>query len=408
MVKKLRQSFVRVTMLAAALVLIVLMGIVNVTNYVQRTGTDTELLAVLAENDGRFPGDAKGGKSGHPRFMTEETPYETRYFSVLLDEGGSVIREDTTQIAAVSPGDAVSITLSLAAAGKTEGSYGEYRFVTVEYDGGYTLYIFLDCSRNLDAVRTFLTDSIVVTAAGLLVLWGLSRLLSGRAVRPIAESYEKQKSFITNAGHELKTPLAVIESSTDVIEIESGESRWTRSIHSQVERLSTLTQQLIALARMDENAGQKPALQDLDVSEAVEKALDPFLLLAEAEGRELTADLAPELHAQADRDSLEKITAILADNALKYAAPGGAIRFTLAKDGGHILLRSENPAEGISPGKQEKLFDRFYRGDASRSSEKPGYGLGLPLARSLAEAMGGSLTAHSPDGNRLIFTLRLN
>ena len=406
MIKKLRHSFVRVAMLAAALVLIVLMGLVNVTNYVQRKGSDEELLAVLAENGGRFPGD-RGGKSGRPRFMTEETPYETRYFSVTLDESGAPVWQDTAQIAAVSPADAETLAQSLAAAGRTAGASGNFRFTAVTYDGGYTQYIFLDCTRNRDAVRTFLLDSVVVTAAGLLVLWGLSWLLSDRAVRPIAESYEKQKSFITNAGHELKTPLAVIESSTDVIELEAGESRWTRSVHDQVARLSALTQQLIALARLDENGGAQLVLEELDGSEAVEEALDPFMLMAEAEDRDLTAELEPGLRARADREALGKIVAILADNALKYASPGGAIRFTLGREGGGIRLRAENPAEELAPGKQEKLFDRFYRGDASRSSEKPGYGLGLPLARSLAEGMGGSLTAHSPDGNQLIFTLRL-
>ena len=407
MIRKLRKSFVRITMISAALVLIILMGVVNISNFVQRSSTDNEILQILAENNGRFPGDVKGGKSGRPRFMTEETPYETRYFSVLLDADGNAVSEDTAQIAAVTPEQALVIAQSLQSGGKTGGRYQDYRYTAVTYDSGYTLYIFLDCSRNLSAVRTFCLNSAIVTAAGLLVLLGLAWILSTRAVRPIAESYEKQKSFITNAGHELKTPLAVIGSSTDVIEIENGESQWTRSIHTQVERMTTLTQQLIALARMDE-AGTQLLLEDTDVTELVSETLDPFSLLAEREGFTFTAKLQPDIRLKTNRDAVEKICAILADNAVKYTAPGGEIRFTLARENGHVVLREENPAEGLEPGRQERLFDRFYRGDASRSSARPGYGLGLPLARSLAETLGGGMTANSPDGSRLIVTARLS
>ena len=402
MIHKLQKSFVRVTMVSAALVLVILMGIVNISNYVQRNGTDAELLQILADNNGRFPGDGKGGKSGH-RFITEETPYETRYFSVLLSEDGSFVWPDTTQIAAVAPEEAVSIAQSLLLAGKTSGYYKNYKFTVMTYDGGYVRYVFLDCSRNLFAVRQFFLNSLIVTAAGLAVLFGLAWALSKRAVRPIAESYEKQKAFITNAGHELKTPLAVIGSSTDVIELETGETQWTKSIHSQVERMTELTAQLIALARMDESSAQL-VMEDLDLSAVTAEVLEPFAMLAERNGLSFSADIAPDIRLKANRDAVEKICAILADNAVKYTVPGGDIRFTLTREGGKAVLREENPAEGLAAGKQEKLFDRFYRADASRSSTQPGYGLGLPLARSLAEAMGGSLTAVSPDGKRLIFT----
>lgn len=407
MIRKLQKSFVRVTMLSAALVLVILMGIVNISNYVQRNGTDAEILQILAENDGRFPGDNKGGKNSRPRFITEETPYETRYFSVLLSADGSFPRADTTQIAAVTPDEAVSIALSLQSAGKTSGYYQSYKYTAVTYDGGFVRYIFLDCSRNLSAVRVFLLDSLIVTALGLAVLFCLAWALSSRAVRPIAESYEKQKAFITNAGHELKTPLAVIGSSTDVIELETGETQWTKSIHGQVERLTELTAQLIALARMDENAVPLP-LEEIDLSATVSEALEPFALLAERNGLSFTADIRPDIRLNTNRDAVEKICAILADNAVKYTAPGGEIRFTLAREGGRAVLREENPADGLTPGKQEKIFDRFYRADASRSSAQPGYGLGLSLARSLTEAMGGALTAYSPDGKRLILTARLD
>lgn len=418
MIQRLKRSFVTITVVSAALVLAVLMSVVNLTNYLERTNSDKEILAYLAENGGHFPQDGKGasgeasvrfdggkGVKGDKR-ITVETPYETRYYSVFFPADGGMPYVDTSQIAAVTGDEAEAIARSLPTTGGKAARYGNYRYMTVESELG-VLYIFLDCNRNIAAARSFFINSIIVTAAGLAVLYLVARLLAGRAIRPIAVSYEKQKSFITNAGHELKTPLAVIESSTEVIEIESGESQWTRSIHSQVERLSTLTQELIALSRMDEGTAALD-LAELDVSAVVAEALAPYAVMAEQKGRVFAAEIQEGVCLRSNRGALEKVCGILADNAVKYTPEGGDIRFALTQSGGHVVLREENPAEGVKPGRREELFDRFYRGDASRSSAQPGYGLGLPLARALLEAMGGSITAESPDGKRLVITARLN
>ena len=409
MIHKLKRSFVTVTMVSAALVLAVLMGILNLSNYIQRSQSDTQMLEFLSANDGSFLGGGMpgGGRRdfGPGRPMTEETAYETRYFSVLLESDGTVLGADVRQIAAVSEDEAKALALELMQAGKTSGKTGVYQYLAAE-KGGTVMYVFLDCTQTTQAVRAYLLNSVLVTILGLLVLFGLAWGFSGRAVRPIVESYEKQKSFITNAGHELKTPLAVIESSTEVIELESGESQWTQAIHGQVQRLSTLTQDLISLARMDE-AGAALVLTEQDVSEIVSEALEPFRLLAGQKDLGFHTEIQPDLSGRVDREAVEKICVILADNAVKYTAPGGTISFRLFKEGSHLVLREENPAQGLSPGSQERLFDRFYRSDASRSSAQPGYGLGLPLARSLAGALGGKITAQSPDGARLVVTLQL-
>lgn len=405
MIRQLRRSFVRVTMLSAAAVLITLMSLVNVLNYVQRDSADRAILAVLADNDGHLPTDGKGPKFGRFPNLTAQEVYAASYYTVSLSADGTVLFVNTNQAPWVTGEEAVAAAQALQAAGKTDGNTGEMKY-TSTLRGTDVMYIFLVWSQNMASVRSFIQNSVLVTLLGLTVLFGLAWLLSGRAVRPIAESYEKQKSFITNAGHELKTPLAVIESSADVIEIESGESKWTRSIHNQVQRLASLTQDLVALARMDENT-QKPVLEELDVSAIVSETLEPYALLAEQRGLRLTARIETGLRARSHRDSLVKLCTILADNAVKYTAPEGDILFTLTREGHSIVLREENPAESLSKGRQEQLFDRFYRGDESRSSSTPGYGLGLPLARSLAESLGGSVRADSPDGKRIVFTVRL-
>lgn len=446
MTRKLKKSFVKVTMLSALIVLLLLMGTVNLINFYQHRQEDLAILELLSANNGHFPmsnifpggfmpegrdsgssdpGSADPGaassdsasadstgyispiittgfnRSGS-RF-TAETPYETRYFSVTLDTEGTVTAIDTTQIAAVNAEEASELALSLQTAGKDSGRTGSYRYTAIETDDGGRMYIFLDCSRNQSAAQSFLTTSLVVMGAGLIILFFVAWFLSGHAIRPIADSYRKQKSFITNAGHELKTPLAVISSCTDVIEIEQGESKWTQSIRNQIDRLSSLTQELIALARMDE--GTALIMADTNISEVVSDALSPFKLLAEQKGIPFVCDIAPGIRRSSNAESLQKIVGILGDNAIKYAT--GPISFSLQEAGSHIILRAENPADGLTAGEQESLFDRFYRGDASHSSDIPGYGLGLPLARSLAEALGGTIRAHSPDGKLLSITLRL-
>ena len=430
MIRKLKKSFVAVTMISAVLVLTLLMGAVNCINYMQYRREDLSILEFLSENSGRFPqlsgpsGETDGtsqelpggglfpgpgeeaadGLSFGRRRFSAETPYETRYFSVTLAGDGTVAAIDLSRIASISSDEAASLAAELHAAGKTSGLSGSYRYVCVKLEGSSdSMYIFLNCDRSLSAVRSFLVNSLAVTAAALLILLLLVWLLSGRAVRPIADSYQKQKSFITNAGHELKTPLAVISSCNDVIEIEQGESKWTQSIRSQVDRMTSLTQELIALSRMDE--GSALPVTDTDISAVVSEAVAPYILLAEQKDIPFSADIASGIRRSSNAEALRKITGILADNAVKYTT--GPVSFSLRESGGHVILCAENPADGLAAGKQEILFDRFYRADASRSSETPGYGLGLPLARSLAEALGGSVQAVSPDGKRLSVTLRL-
>lgn len=403
MIKKLRRSFIRVTMISAALVLILLMSLVNILNYTQRSSADQDILTFLAENGGRIP-DGKDFRGKHGQPLPTDRLNEAHYFSVTLSNEGWLLNFNNTQTPWITSDAAAEMARAVQLTGKTSGRYGDNQFTSIQLSYGVTYY-FLAWSQNMDAMHSFFVNSIIVTALGLVGLFFLAWALSGRAIKPIAESYEKQKSFITNAGHELKTPLAVIESCTEVLELENGENHWTESIHGQVARLSTLTAELIALSRMDEGSA-KPELTELNISDVISNALDPYILLAQQNGLTLTADIEPGITIRSNGDTLEKICGILADNAVKYASNGGDIRFSLTREGGHICLHAENPASDLTPGKQEKLFDRFYRADESRSSQTPGYGLGLPLARSLAESIGAGISARSPDGKHIIFTVQ--
>ena len=447
MISKLRRRVIIYTVAAVALVLAILLGIINTVNYVDKDRQADEILYYLAENGGDFPDYEKRGSRGDgpppngemsydyydiygdddeednddddydgddlfdddpfdddkllPRNMTEETPFETRFFSVTVKDDGTIETINTGKIAAVSSSEAADMVNSASAKGKTTGYDGNYKYLIHEQDGR-TLYVFVDRTRDLETVRSFLLISLLVYALGLIAIAILVIILSPKMIRPIAESYSKQKEFITNAGHELKTPLSVIESCTEVIEMQSGESKWTTGIKDQVSKLSDLTSHMVALAKMDEEADL--AKEQLDLSKLVSETLDGFSLKAEFENRVIEKKIDEGIVIEGNAALLKELVSILADNALKYGREDKPITFTLTRKGKKVILSEENHADGLHQGSLNKFFDRFYRGDTSHNSDKPGSGIGLSMARSIAEAHGGSITAESPDGERIVIT----
>jgi len=444
MVSKLRKRVILYTVASVVLVLALLMGIINAVNYMDKDRSADEILYYLAENGGDFPRDMRhgpedgdmppeaGGYMGEEpsdsdedwledddedRFeyedffdedmfshgrMTEETPFETRFFSVTLKEDGTVKEINTGKIAAVSSSEAAEMANRAAASGKTTGYDGNYKYL-ISDNNGETLYIFLDCTRDLESVRSFLKISILVSLLGALAISLLVVILSPKMIRPVAESYAKQKEFITNAGHELKTPMTVIGSCTEVIEMQSGETKWTAGIKDQVKKLTDLTNHMVALAKMDEG-GMDLTMDEVDLSGLVNEALEGFSLKAEHQGRNFEKNIEEGITVKGDPTMLTELVSILADNALKYGSPDKPVSFTLSKRGKKAVLTEENHAEGLTKGDLDKFFDRFYRGDTSHNSNTPGSGIGLSMARSIAEAHGGTINAESPDGERIVIT----
>ena len=415
MIARLRRKFVLLSMSAVVLVLAVLMGIVNLSNYARVDAMAGEKLQLLSDNGGFFPGQAEdnpppkpeGEPSGrrHRPWYSKETPYETRYFTVELRESGALSSVNTGKIAAVSREDAISMARQVQESGRTSGYLGSYRYLVCQTDGG-AMYLFLDCTRDLESAGNFLRNSLLVSACGIAAVFLLVLLFSRRAVRPVAQSYERQKQFITNAGHEIKTPLTVINSCTQVLELEQGENKWTEGIHTQVERLTELTASLVALARMDEH-GQTLNRQTLCLSDVVAEAFAPFELLAQQRGLTMERTLQPEVYSSGDRRLLTQLCTILADNAVKYSAPAGTICVMLEQKGKKLVLRVSNPAGNLPQGSLAVLFYRFYRADASRSSETAGYGLGLSMAQSIVEAHGGRIEANRLGETTLEITVTL-
>ena len=337
----------------------------------------------------------------------QEMPYESRFFSVTVNDAGDVLSVDTGKIAAVDMADAVEYAQEALESGKERGFIDDYRWRKADTEDG-ALLLFLDCGRNLDTFRSFLLTSIAVSALGLLAVFLLILAFSGRVVRPVAESYEKQKRFITDAGHEIKTPLAIIEADADVLEMElEGESEWLSDIRLQTRRLTDLTNDLVYLSRMEERADGAPFV-DFPLSDVVDETAQSFHSRAMQKRQTFTGELERGLTLHGDEKAIRQLVSILLDNAVKYAPEDGEIRLKLARQGRYAALSVWNTTETRIPRESlDKLFDRFYRTDPSRSSETGGHGIGLSIAKAVVGAHRGKITAETDDEQSLRITALL-
>ncbi len=391
MIEKVRRRFIRLAMGSLFLVLLILIVAINTINYSNVLHDADNTLSVLLSNQGHFPGKDGLHFKKDPDF-SPEAPYETRYFSVELSAEGSPIRSDTESIAAIDGELAFKMAETVLNKGQKRGFLGDYRYRLQKTEYGIRI-IFLDWGRKLDASRFFLFTSVLISAAVLLVVYLLIWLFSPKIIRPIAESYEKQKRFITDAGHELKTPLTVISADSDVLEMEIGENEWLTDIKKQTRHLASLTNDLVFLARMEENGSQADTV-DFPFSDIVEETVSSFQAPAKACGKTLLVKVEPMLSYNGREKDIRQLIGILTDNAIKYAAEGSEIRLRLEKHGKQLKLTCTNLCrEPLSQEDIRRLFERFYRADPSRNSQTGGTGLGLSIAHSIVTAHGGKLQA---------------
>lgn len=422
--RRLRRKFILVAMGAVTVVLTLIIAGINIVNYSHVCKmADARLDYILAGKDGIDWGDeskaepANGKDAGdsqagvrirHFEGMTAESPFDTRYFTVSI-AGGQVTDVNTARIAAVGAKRAARIATELDSKGLTSGFSGNYRY-TIAAQGERTTYVFVDCSRELASFHSFLSASVAISCIGWLAVLAIVTVASGAVIRPMVESYSKQKRFITDASHEIKTPLAVIDAANEVQEIESGESEWTQSIHEQVARLTALTERLVFLARMDEGSAGF-TMTSIDLSEVVDKAAAPFESVAVSRGKRLSTSIASGVRAHADAAAVAQVVELLLDNATRYASEGSVIELSLravsrGAGKGSAELVVSNAVDELPEGDLDRLFDRFYRADVSRSSKTGGSGVGLSVVRAIAEAHGGSATVSGHD-HQITFTVRL-
>ena len=407
MIRKLRIKLILASMLSLLFVLAVILGVAGVLNYRKIVMDADSILTILQDNDGSFPvltppdNDlfiADERPRQEHRF-SPELPYESRYFSVLFTESDEILSVNTGKIAAVDTETAIDYAQSVMNSGRSRGFINDYRYI-VYMIGEETCIIFLDYGREMRSFRIYLFTSTGVALVGLLAVLFLLVFFSARIVKPFSENYEKQKQFITDAGHELKTPLTIIDADAEVLEMDIGQNEWLSDIQEQTKRLEQLTNSLIQLARMEE----QPRMEKIEfpISDLVEETAETFQALAKTHNKNLTTHIQPMLSMTGDEKAIRQLVTILMDNAVKYSDEGGTISLTLEKQINLIKLSVLNTAKLIPRESLTHLFDRFYRPDQSRNSNIGGYGLGLSIAAAIVASHKGKISAVTGDEKSLL------
>ena len=460
MIRSLRRKLVIVAT-AAFVATTVIIGVATNVGYsvVSAERTDAAI-EMLYENDGVFPDpdlqDDVPESSGLFR-LTEDTPFQIRYFIVYLDAQGAASDVGTQNIASVDDAEAIAMAQSILELEQAQGYYDFYRFHVYDSGDGGTEIIIVDCFLQMQIARNLIAISVVISLALTLIALAILIPLSGLATRPFARNLQRQQRFVTDASHELKTPLAIISANIDLMEAIEGDrsagagaqtadegcgevpqsdlddtlpdddaaisgvrtdecsdnaselAPWIESTRVQVSRLNSLVHDLIELSRGDEGRSEQ-AFKIVNLSEIVFQASLDFETLASAKGLSLSSSIAPAVYLQACADDLVRLCSILMDNAVKYCDKGGHIEVCLEKKRRGAELRVSNPCSSITSEDTRHFFDRFWRADEARTRESGeatsgtsseqsvaqrsgGYGLGLPIAQTIVYKHKGKIEA---------------
>lgn len=401
-----------VIILAGALILI------NAIAYMRMQASVESVLQYISQNNGSVPthtalsddswlGDPNGAKD------TPEFSYQTRYFSLVVNSLGYATDINLNHIAAFTEEEAVKCARMTVETGQPMGFFKQnrtsYAYMITKQSDGDDLIVILDCTHDFAAVQAFMRYSAWFGFICLVLYVFVLAALCNVAIRPFVRNMENQKRFITNAGHELKTPIAIISANTEVMEMLHGKNQWTESILKQSRRLTNLTNNLILLSKVGEGGHSDIVLAKLDVSKTVTAVADSFRTVIEEQGKTLTNRISEGVHAIAEEKCLYEVVNILVDNAAKYCDDGGCIEVSLTagkKNKGALISVSNDYAEGVHVD-YSRFFERFYRGDTSHNSQKAGYGIGLSMAADLVQVMKGTIHVSFKNG-RISFVVKLN
>ena len=412
MIYRLQKRFILICTVSVLSVVALVFGVIVALNISSLNKNMDVLADQISEGGGRFPGSFHEGfkpdklpPKNEPNFdfMGPETPFSTRHFTVLFERSGDVARTIMESIYAITEEQAIEYAEEILDGDKERGWISNYRYKVFSTGFG-TGVVFVDGSMNRSAmVQSMAIAGVVLLVCAVLVL-ALIFLLSKRAVKPIAESYEKQKQFITDANHELKTPLTLILANLDIAESELGKNEWLDDIRSEGHRMTELVNQLVALSRMDEE-NHALNLADVALGKIVADTVSEFEPLAISRGKTMGANIDSDIIYHGDEALLRRLVGILMDNAIKYCDYGGDIVVTLHCNR-HIVLTVENTYAAVDELELNRLFDRFYRADKARTF-KGGYGVGLSMAKAIAEKHKGEIVAYKKDATHIGFRVTL-
>lgn len=405
MIKALQKKFIITAMTAISVLIVFLLGAINTVNIVSVSRATKQTLEIISQSEGDFhklkpindeprlepPQNFKSGeKNAYDTFMS------SNFFVVRFNSNGDTVKIDVSRTSTVNEDDAQALALDVINAEKHEGKTGKYRFKLSTTTNGGKVAVFLDTTNETVSYLRILFLSLFIGTVCWALMLAFVVLLSKKAIKPIAENIEKQKQFITNAGHEIKTPIAIIRSNTEAMELYNGENKWSKNIKAQIARLNGLMNNLLLLAKMDENIGITFS-ENLRVGEMLEALLVNFKQPAENKKAKLTAEIDSAATISFDKAQLEQLLSIMLDNAIKYVDEQGKIHISLQKNEKCVQAVFFNTCTDLPDVEPYRLFDRFYRGDMARTQKSGGYGIGLSVAKSIIDANGGTISVEYID-----------
>lgn len=412
MINRMRWRLTLAAMTAFFVVIVVVAVLVNFFAYQNVISRTDKTISYIIGNEKRIPGksDSQDMDMGTPldkRPKTEpfmelpdlEANYMTRFFIVRFDEEGNIASSTMDYVASINDTDAREYASKVYKADEDRGFMKEYRYRKAKV-GDKIIVVFLNIAREQQYIKMLRDLTIAVTAVSLALVYLFIVIFSKRAIKPIETNIKMQKQFITDASHELKTPLTSISTSLDVIAIEYGEDEWTENIRNQTGRMSKLVSELVTLSKLDEEL-PLPNKEQFSLSSAAWEIAGVYETQAKGRNKKWSVEIGENITMYGEKAAIQQMLSVLIDNAIRYSDDNGEIRFSVYKKRGKVRIEVFNTCHFDTPPDTKRLFDRFYRPDDSRTTETGGNGIGLAIAKAVAETHGGTIEALCPSGETM-------
>jgi signal transduction histidine kinase len=406
--KKLRRKIILGVFFSVLVVFALTVVVIGTALNMHLSDRSDSITKLINNSDGEFPSKHEYDKMSkeeqiHLYDFDDESRFRMRYFVVYFDSKYNVKSVKTDHIAAVDKTTAGEMASDVLYESNTTGYYGDYRY---RYSEDTNSVIFLNISGDAEGIRIIMIFISIVALIFVLLITVIFYFLSKRIVKPFEENSRMQKQFITDASHELKTPLAIISANAEVLAYKDGENEWINNITAQVERIGGLINELLTLNRLEE-IDTVVDIEPVNLSELIYTVSADFEQVFKGEEVSVKYDVQPDIVINGNRNQLERLISVLVENASKYISVGGEFRITLKKEMRYTTLSVFNTCE-IDPNVDYKyLFDRFYRPDSSRTSGTGGHGIGLSIAKRIATLHNGSIAA-VPQVDGLSFNVKLS
>lgn len=418
MFRKSRKKIVAAIMLILLALFLGTFAIIYVAGYTDITAKNRQMLELYSEryqlqlSSETFPPDFNAGtpypdngfppsfdfpiinNPQDPSFRNPMSFQLSTFCSVAMTDDGTILKVISGNESVYSENELIDYASHILDGRRTEGKINNLLYL-VSDKGEYKLVAFIDNTFMFESISSLMRYTLIFGGLAILALLAVSVFLAKKIVDPLEESYTKQKQFISDAGHELKTPVSVVSANAEMLEREIGENQWLSNIQYENERMGKLISELLELSRT-ENATM--VMEYLDFSRLVSREALSFESVAFEKGFTLNCNIEDRIHLSGNEGKLTQLVSILIDNAIRHSSGGNDIALSLKRNHGHAYLSVSNPGEPIPDSEREQLFDRFYRVDQARNSDSGHYGLGLAIAKAVVTAHNGKIDVICENG----------